>query len=103
MRHEGSSENVGQDGILSHEFSSFQGVATRHEGSSENVGQDGIVVITTQIGGPGVSRLALWRTDAGEKSWLYPGNSSDAGAGNRRKRWRLFGRQRRVAAPAAIP
>src|SRR5215475_7008511 len=30
-----SSENVGQDGILSHEFSSFQGVVTRHEGSSQ--------------------------------------------------------------------
>ncbi len=38
-----SSENVGQDGILSHEFSSFPGVATRHEDSSENVGQDGIL------------------------------------------------------------
>src|SRR5215475_9151431 len=42
-RHEGSSENVGQDGIVSHVFSSFQGVATRHEGSSENVGQDGVL------------------------------------------------------------
>jgi hypothetical protein len=31
-----SSENVGQDGILSHKFSSFQGVATRHEGSKED-------------------------------------------------------------------
>src|SRR5262245_21914363 len=28
-----SSDNVGQDGILSHGFSSFQGVITRHEGS----------------------------------------------------------------------
>jgi len=31
-----SSENVGQEAILSHEFSSFQGVVTRHEGSWEN-------------------------------------------------------------------
>src|SRR5215475_9856196 len=42
-RHEGSSDNVGQDAILSHAFSSFQGVITRHEGSSDNVGQDAIL------------------------------------------------------------
>src|SRR4030095_3472429 len=63
----------------------------------------GCAVVTTQtMGGRDVSRFALWRADASEKSWLHRRGRVDARAGHWRERGALFGGQRRALESAAL-
>src|SRR5215475_10863057 len=63
----------------------------------------GCAVVTTQtMGGRDVSRFALWRADATEKSWLRRRGRVDARAGHWRECGALFGGQWRALEPTAL-